>query len=114
MGLRRNYETDYGLTAPNAYYRIKDVRGNSSGSIYYNIEIYYDKAAKDAGNSPLITLGRSLPAAVSSRFGIAHEIYQTIKSDPEFSGAEDVFEDGGFSQIQNKSERMASLSSWQI
>jgi hypothetical protein len=95
MGLKRNYENDFGLDAPNAYYRIKDVRGDSEGNIDYNIEIYYDKAARDAGKTPLVTLGRTLPSAAASSFSVAYEIYQTIKADVEFSGAEDVYEGNG-------------------
>lgn len=101
MGFKKSYDTGFGIMAPNAYYRIRDVHGDSSGSISYNMEIFYDRAAKDAGKNPLKTIRRQLPGTISGRFGIAHEIYQTIKQDPEYAGAEDIFEDGDFAYLQN-------------
>lgn len=97
MALKSKYKSKYGIEAENAYHRIQRVRGSQSTDVSYDIEIYFNQAARLGGAKPLEIERRVIPQELLSSLSVTHELYEILKKEPEYDGyAVDVFESGVF------------------
>lgn len=92
MGLKKSVETNFGISADAAYHRIKSVRGENGGDIRYQVDIYFNEAARDAGHAPMEERVHAVPGDLRSRLGVITELYNILKQEPGYEGAEDVLE----------------------
>lgn len=92
MGIRKNITTASGLTVEGAYHRIKTVRGTNGGGIRYEVEVFLSEEAKNQGLAPLEQRLYNVPGDLQSKLGVITELYNIMKQEPEYEGAEDVFE----------------------
>jgi hypothetical protein len=97
MALKKSITTKTGIVAPNAYHRIKSVKGENDGSIWYYVDIYLDEAARDAKMRPLDTKAFQVPDDIKSKIGIIIELYNILKLNPSYADSEDVIEENPIS-----------------
>jgi hypothetical protein len=102
MGIRKGTVTHFGLNAENAYHRIKTVRGENGGVIKYEVETYLDQDARLNGFRPLTSDIFAVPGDLQSRLGIISELYNILKLEPGYEGAEDIFEPTSFPHISGQ------------
>jgi len=92
MGIRKGITTASGLTVENAYHRIKTVRGTNGGGIRYEVEVFLSEDAKSQGLAPLEQRLYNVPGDLQATLGVITELYNIMKQEPEYEGAEDVYE----------------------
>lgn len=93
MALKKSITTRTGVLAPDAYHRIRSVKGENDGAISYYVDIYFDEGSRDARKQPLETKVFKVPDSIKSKIGIVHELYNILKTHPSYDGAEDVREE---------------------
>jgi len=101
MGLQKSFNSGFGIAAPEGYHRIKSVTGDSDKNISYIVELFYNKEACDTGKAPLSILSKSVPQDLVSRIGVIYELYQILKTEPEYLGAIDIIESDDFTAVSN-------------
>ena len=101
MALKMSYETPYGLTCAEAYWVIRDGQvvtqwdeetGVKSVIFGGNMLVYADKAAKDAGKSPVGGGNLAFPIDLgeeADQYNIIKAGYEYLKTLDDFSEAED-------------------------
>lgn len=96
MGIKKGVTTNYGIDAPEAYHRIRSVRGENGGGIRYEVDTYFNETARDNNAEPLGSKTYNVPGDLRARLGVITELYNVLKKEPEFDGATDVLEPGIF------------------
>jgi hypothetical protein len=99
MGLKKSVTTNFGIDAENAYHRIKSVRGENGGEIRYHVDIYFNEEARNQGKVPMEEKMYVVPGNLRSRLGVITELYNILKQEPGYEGAEDVLEPDFFPHI---------------
>jgi len=89
MALQISFESKFGVTHPAAYARVSggSWRGTSGSA---SIDVYADKAARDAGKTPIESMGFSFPLDLNDASNIVAQAYAYLKTRDEFAGATDV------------------------
>lgn len=101
MGIIKGVTTTFGIDAPEAYHRIKSVRGKNGGDIRYEVETFYSTEAKDNGSEPLQTNTHLVPGDLRSSIGLITELYNILKTEEAYVDSEDVFEADFFPHIDS-------------
>lgn len=92
MGLKKITTTNFGIDATEAYHRIKSVRGENGGEIRYQVDVYFNEEARNQGKSPMEERLYTVPGDLRSRLGVITELYNILKQEPGYEGAEDILE----------------------
>lgn len=89
MALQLSFDSKFGVTHSAAYARVSggSWRGNAGSA---SMDLYADKAARDAGKTPIESMGFSFPLDLADSANIVAQAYSHIKARPEFTGAADV------------------------
>ena len=86
MALQIVYQTQYGVTASQAYAKIEGY-GVRSESVSVSVAIYYDQDARSTNLQPVSYLNVSV---AMDHGGNYEAVYDALKTLPEFANATDV------------------------
>lgn len=86
MGFKLNYQTPFGITAKEAYFKISNFNGRKNFITIF-LEVYFNKEARDSDSQCIETKVLNLPIDCGGTF---IDMYDAIKALDEFQGAEDV------------------------
>lgn len=92
MGIKKGVTTAFGIDAPEAYHRIKSVQGKNGGNIKYDVDIFYNTSARDGGSLPFESRTHIVTGDLRSKIGIISELYNVLKLESDYAGAEDIYE----------------------
>lgn len=87
MALQFNYENDFGLTVSSAYAKVEDLRV-SNETVQFTLKIFGNEQARLDDKQPLAY--RSIEKPLEN-FSVSYqELYNYLKTLPEFAGATDA------------------------
>jgi hypothetical protein len=99
MGIIAGTTTNFGIDMPEAYHKITKVTGSNGGEIKFEVQVFFNSAARTSGAEPLLTRVYHIDGSIASELSILTELYQYLKSLDEYTSASDVYDDD--QQAQN-------------
>jgi hypothetical protein len=77
-----------GLTLPYAYVKIENFTGNKT-DVGLCLGVYASAEARQAGRQPVARRGDTVPLPAAAPNGVLPALYNALKMQPEFAGAQD-------------------------
>lgn len=91
MGLQLSKDTNFGVSAKQAYAKIDNFSGTGN-TVTVNVNYYWDKGARDKGCSYIDRQSFDMPYNLDSDQNVIKQAYEELKKTDSFKGAVDVLE----------------------